>query len=104
MHAVLKWWFFWSGIAANLFLFMGLLWLVWIKIVWPFVEACSITKCTVRAFGPARKNSVLRIFLKAFLSTVGGRDWETTKCRYYTWHGVGNWVVHNKEDSQDGPL
>ena len=87
------------GAVANL-IFMALIVASVVEwFIWPAVEAVSMVryyKAIERAFpGQVKIKSTLKLFLDLYFAF--GRDWESTRCHYGEWNGVGKWRVYGTD-------
>lgn len=94
-------WFFGCGVVFTGILFIGLAWFLTRMLLWPIVETCSLTKCTVKALGEERRTSICTLWWRAFKDFFGGRDWDTIRTNRFEWNGVGNWKIYPEEDSHE---
>lgn len=94
-------WFFWAGVVFTGILFLGIAYLLTVTLLWPIVESISLTRCTVKGLGKHRVNSVFRIWLWAIGDCIGGRNWDTVRNNFYSWSGVGDWVVYTEENQDE---
>lgn len=83
--------FYWSGALLNLIAIVFTLLCIWEWFIWPFIEACSYTRCVVKGLGRERKNPIWKLLISSYAYFLFGRDWTSTSTRYWKWEGVGKW-------------
>ncbi len=84
---------YWSGVTLNLIAILFIILCIWVWFIWPFVEACSYTRCVVKGLGKDRKAPVWRILAAAYADVLFGRQWTAKSTRYWRWEGVGKWTA-----------
>ncbi|AIX13022.1 hypothetical protein NW77_014 [Erwinia phage phiEa2809] len=93
-------WFFWSGIVLNGAAIVAIAWFINMAVIWPAVEATSLTRCTVKALGKDRVSHVLFIWWCSYRDCFGGRNWECVSTNLFTWYGVGNYTISKEDDNE----
>ena len=90
--------FYWCGVLLNGFA-VGLVSLfVWVWFIWPFVQAVSLTKVTVKALGKGRKTSILKLFWWAYNRLCFGKDFTTIRFDLFEWSDVGEWIIYSERE------
>lgn len=89
----------WCGLVANIAVAMFVLLVVWVWFIFPAVEAISMVrwyKAIAREYTDVKLKGFFRMFVGCY--EVFGRTFESTRCKYGSWYGVGKWRVYNNED------
>lgn len=85
---------FWSGLVLNAAVVIVVALFVWVWFIWPAVEAISMVRyyCAIaRKYPDVKLKSRLKLFVYHY--EVFGRSFESVRCNYGTWSGVGKWHV-----------
>lgn len=86
---------YWSGVILNAGIVIVLLFLLWTILIWPAIEAISMTRyylAIARKYPDVKLKNRFRVFVYHF--EFFGRTFEATRCSYGEWRGVGNWTVY----------
>lgn len=92
----------WCGLAFNLAVLMFTMLVVWVWFIFPAVEAISMVrwyKEIAREYPDVKLKGFFRMFVACY--EIFGRTFESTRCRYGIWYGVGKWRVYNNEDGEE---
>lgn len=87
---------YWFGMASMLCLVTGVLGAIWVFLVWPAVEAASITRMTFAYYkkhGIKAHASRLRVWWLWYRDMLGGRRFEAMRSHGWEWKGVGRWSI-----------
>uniref|UniRef100_A0AB74UJM8 Uncharacterized protein n=1 Tax=Escherichia phage vB_Eco_Lzu_P3 TaxID=3348405 RepID=A0AB74UJM8_9CAUD len=87
---------YWFGMASILCLVTGVLGAIWVFLVWPAVEAASITRMTFEVYkrrGITEHPTRLRMWWLWYRDMIGGRMFEAVRSEGWEWKGVGKWSV-----------
>lgn len=90
--------FYWCGVVLNVCIACGVLLFLWVLALWPFVQAISLTRCTVKALGKDRKTPVLKVFWWAYKELFTGKRFTTIRFDLFEWSDVGDWHIYHKHD------
>lgn len=91
------------GVGVVSALFLTGVWVLWICVIWPFVEACSLCRwhcaclSVIKIKRPGFAYAAKTIWYYYFL---GGRGFARTWNSFGEWDGVGNWKVYPIEDDE----
>jgi hypothetical protein len=85
---------FWSGVVLNVAVALFALLFTWVWVVWPAIEAISLTRMT-RAVCKRNgdKFRPFRTFRIWYGDTFFGRGFSAVRGDYWYWEGVGKWEV-----------
>lgn len=87
---------YWFGLGcASLFVAVLAL-LVWVFLIWPAVEAASITRMTFQIYkrrGITEHPTRLRMWWLWYRDMIGGRMFEAVRSEGWEWKGVGKWSI-----------
>lgn len=88
----------WSGVAFNFALVAAVLWLLWCWVLFPAVEATSMTRYykRIEKVHGVKMGNWFRVFWANY--ELFGRTFTTRRCAYGYWEGVGLWEVFPAED------
>ncbi|RXO74423.1 hypothetical protein [Salmonella enterica] len=91
------------GVVFTTLLLAVVIYLMWILLLWPIVEAVSLTRMTREYWRiNGYKRGVwrtIRTFIAWYAETVFGRRFDAIHSRGWRWESVGKWWVY--EDKQD---
>lgn len=90
--------FYWCGVVINVVAGGFIALIIWVWFIWPFVDACSLTRCYVAAMGNSRKASIAKLFWYSYADVIFGRNWTAKYNNKFRWEGVGKWRVYKDED------
>lgn len=83
---------YWFGLGcATLFVMV-----VWVFLIWPAVEAASITRMTFQIYkrrGITEHPTRLRMWWLWYRDMIGGRTFEAVRSSGWEWKGVGKWSI-----------
>lgn len=87
---------YWFGLICGLCLLTAVLLGVLMFVVWPAVEAASITRMTFEIYkrrGIKEHPTRLRMWWQWYRDMIGGRTFEAVRSSGWGWKGVGKWSV-----------
>lgn len=87
---------YWFGLICGLCLLTAVLLGVLLFVVWPAVEAASITRMTFEIYkrrGITEHPTRLRVWWLWYRYMIGGRTFEAVRSSGWEWKGVGKWSV-----------
>lgn len=87
---------YWFGLIWGLCLLTVVLLGVLMFVVWPAVEAASITRMTFEIYkrrGITEHPTRLRMWWLWYRDMAGGRTFEAVRSSGWEWKGVGKWSV-----------
>lgn len=87
---------FWFGLGCASLFVVVLALLVWLFLVWPAVEAASITRMTFQIYkrrGITEHPTRLRMWWLWYRDMIGGRMFEAVRSDGWEWKGVGKWSI-----------
>ena len=87
---------YWFGLICGLCLLTAVLLGVLMFVVWPAVEAASITRMTFQIYkrrGITEHPTRIRMWWLWYRDMIGGRTFETVGSSGGEWKGVGKWSI-----------
>lgn len=85
---------FWSGVVLNVAVGLFIVLCLWAWVVWPAIEAISLTRMTRRV---CKRNGVkfrpFKTFRNWYGDTFFGRGFSAVRGDFWYWEGVGDWEV-----------
>lgn len=87
---------YWFGLICGLCLLTAVLVGVLMFVVWPAVEAASITRMTFEIYkrrGIKEHPTRLRMWWLWYRDMIGGRTFEAVRSSGWEWKGVGKWSI-----------
>lgn len=87
---------YWFGLGCATLFAMVLALLVWVFLIWPAVEAASITRMTFQIYkrrGITEHPTRLRMWWLWYRDMIGGRRFEAVRSEGWEWKGVGKWSI-----------
>ncbi|QCO71646.1 hypothetical protein P9616_gp50 [Escherichia phage CEC_Kaz_2018] len=87
---------YWFGLGWRHLLLTVLALLVWVFLIWPAVEAASITRMTFQIYkrrGITEHPTRLRMWWLWYRDMIGGRMFEAVRSDGWEWKGVGKWSI-----------
>lgn len=87
---------YWFGLGCATLFVMVLALLVWVFLIWPAVEAASITRMTFQIYkrrGITEHPTRLRMWWIWYRDMIGGRMFEAVRSEGWEWKGVGKWAI-----------
>lgn len=87
---------YWFGLGCATLFAMVLALLVWVFLIWPAVEAASITRMTFEVYkrrGITEHPTRLRMWWLWYRDMIGGRMFEAVRSEGWEWKGVGKWSI-----------
>ena len=87
---------YWFGLGCATLFVTVLALLVWVFLIWPAVEAASITRMTFQIYkrrGITEHPTRLRMWWLWYRDMVGGRMFEAVRSEGLEWKGVGKWSI-----------
>lgn len=87
---------YWFGLICGLCLLTVVLLGVLMFVVWPAVEAASITRMTFEIYkrrGITEHPTRIRMWWLWYRDMIGGRTFEAVRSSGWEWKGVGKWSV-----------
>lgn len=87
---------FWFGLGCASLFVVVLALLVWLFLVWPAVEAASITRMTFQIYkrrGITEHPTRLRMWWLWYRDMIGGRMFDAVRSEGWEWKGVGKWSI-----------
>lgn len=87
---------YWFGLGCATLFAMVLALLVWVFLIWPAVEAASITRMTFQIYkrrGIKEHPTRLRMWWLWYRDMIGGRMFEAVRSEGWEWKGVGKWSI-----------
>jgi len=90
--------FYWSGVALNVAGACFIALVIWVWFIWPFVEACSYTRCVVKGLGSGRIAPLWKILAFSYADCIFGRNWTAKSTNRWRWEGVGKWHVFEGDE------
>ena len=87
---------YWFGLGCAALFAMVLALLVWVFLIWPAVEAASITRMTFQIYkrrGIKEHPTRLRMWWLWYRDMIGGRMFEAVRSDGWEWKGVGKWSI-----------
>lgn len=89
---------FWSGVVLNVAVGLFILLCLWVWVVWPAIEAISLTRMT-RAV--CKRDGVkfrpFKTFRTWYADTFFGRGFSAVRGSFWYWDGVGKWEVFDHD-------
>ncbi|QXV85066.1 hypothetical protein P9607_gp59 [Escherichia phage TheodorHerzl] len=86
----------WFGLICGLCLLTAVLLGILMFVVWPAVEAASITRMTFEVYkrrGITEHPTRLRMWWLWYRDMIGGRTFEAVRSSGWEWKGVGKWSI-----------
>lgn len=87
---------YWFGLGCATLFATVLALLVWVFLIWPAVEAASITRMTFQIYkrrGITEHPTRLRMWWRWYRDMIGGRMFEAVRSEGWEWKGVGKWSI-----------
>lgn len=87
---------YWFGLICGLCLLTAVLLGLLMFVVWPAVEAASITRMTFEIYkrrGIMEHPTRLRMWWLWYRDMIGGRTFEAVRSSGWEWKGVGKWSI-----------
>lgn len=87
---------YWFGLICGLCLLTAVLLGVLMFVVWPAVEAASITRMTIQIYkrrGITEHPTRIRMWWLWYRDMIGGRTFEAVRSSGWEWKGVGKWSI-----------
>ena len=87
---------YWFGLICGLCLLTAVLLGILMFVVWPAVEAASITRMTFEIYkrrGITEHPTRLRMWWLWYRDMIGGRTFEAVRSSGWEWKGVGKWSI-----------
>ena len=87
---------YWFGLICGLCLLTAVLLGILMFVVWPAVEAASITRMTFEVYkrrGITEHPTRLRMWWLWYRDMIGGRTFEAVRSSGWEWRGVGKWSI-----------
>lgn len=87
---------YWFGLGCATLVVTVLALLVWVFLIWPAVEAASITRMTFQIYkrrGITEHPTRLRMWWLWYRDMIGGRTFEAVRSDGWEWRGVGKWSI-----------
>ena len=87
---------YWFGLACALRPIASGLLVIWVILIWPAVEAASITRMTLQIYkrrGITEHPTRLRMWWLWYRDMIGGRMFEAVRSSGWEWKGVGKWSI-----------
>lgn len=87
---------YWFGLIWGLYLLTVVLLVVLLFIVWPAVEAASITRMTFEIYkrrGITEHPTRLHMWWLWYRDMIGSRTFEAVRSAGWEWKGVGKWSI-----------
>ena len=87
---------YWFGLGCATLFVTVLALLVWVFLIWPAVEAASITRMTFQIYkrrGITEPPTRLRMWWLWYRDMIGGRTFEAVRSSGWEWKGVGKWPI-----------
>lgn len=87
---------YWFGLGCATLFVTVLALLVWVFLIWPAVEAASITRMTFQIYkrrGITEHPTRLRMWWLWYRDMTGGRTFEAVRSSGWEWKGVGKWSI-----------
>ncbi|QGH77287.1 hypothetical protein [Escherichia phage BEK2-2] len=87
---------YWFGLICGLCLRTAVLLGILMFVVWPAVEAASITRMTFEVYkrhGVTEHPTRLRMWWLWYRDMIGGRTFEAVRSSGWEWKGVGKWSI-----------
>ena len=87
---------YWFGLGCATLVVTVLALLVWVFLIWPAVEAASITRMTFQIYkrrGITEHPTRLRMWRLWYRAMIGGRMFEAVRSEGWEWKGVGKWSI-----------
>ena len=87
---------YWFGLGCATLFVTVLALLVWVFLIWPAVEAASITRMTFQIYkrrGITEHPTRLRMWWLWYRDMIGGRRFEAVRLDGWEWKGVGKWSI-----------
>lgn len=87
------------GVLFNILVGGAVCVVLWVWIIWPAVEAVSITRmyCAVCKLRGTPRRWVGFIWWTWFRDMAGGRRFECMRSNGWYWGGVGDWNVYHRD-------
>lgn len=87
---------YWFGLGCAALFVTVLVLLAWVFLIWPAVEAASITRMTFQIYkrrGITEHPTRLRMWWLWYRDMIGGRMFEAVRSEGWEWKGVGKWSI-----------